>query len=177
MADCSVLRRRKEGNTISTWGTQTFSLEDAPPEDFFSSPSTLRKLHESVSDPKYAGMKTSRKDLLADSESEEVDEDDEPANEGFDDEDLDDGASTGPQESDGSASENDSSDEGGHSAEEDESQADVDVPKATPSRPAPPEESADVASALKQSRDEESKKGRAVKRQTVFYFVLPREGG
>ena len=113
------------------------------------SPSTLRKLQDSIADPKYVGVKTSRKQLLEWSQSEGEDEE-------------------GPASQDESASEDepapvrDATDE--DDVPEDSAEEHASPPLKRQAVQEPPE---DLSSTLRQKRDEDRRKGKAVARQLV----------
>ena len=113
------------------------------------SPSTLRKLQDSIADPKYVGVKTSRKQLLEWSQSEGEDEE-------------------GPASQDESASEDepapvrDATDE--DDVPEDSAEEHASPPLKKQAVQEPPE---DLSSTLRQKRDEDRRKGKAVARQLV----------
>ena len=114
------------------------------------SPSTLRKLQDSIADPKYVGVKTSRKQLLEWSQSEGED-------------------AEGPALQDESASEDESPpvrDAAGMVMDEDATDED-DVPEDSAEEHASPplkrqavqEPPEDLSSTLRQKRDEDRRKG------------------
>ncbi|KAJ6485903.1 apoptosis antagonizing transcription factor-domain-containing protein [Mycena sanguinolenta] len=122
-------------------------------------PSTLRKL-QSIADPKYAAVKTSRKQLMEDSEGEPSDLEEnypqgEAAESGEEREDQDD------DESIPSQSEPDS--------EEPHAPA---PPPHKPPRDSDPEPVDDLTSTLRKTRDEDRKKGKAVSQQIALWETL-----
>ncbi|VDC06463.1 unnamed protein product [Peniophora sp. CBMAI 1063] len=139
-------------------------LEDHAREHYLDvGPSALRKLADAVSDPKYDGKRTSRAQL--DMESDEG----ESGLEGDEDGDEDMDAPTGAH---------DASDDS-HDDDEDEESEEEEVPE-PPKRTAPPkrkqtEEDAqadDLSAALRQKRDEDRSKGKAVSRQLTLWDAL-----
>ncbi|KAH7927856.1 TRAUB-domain-containing protein [Leucogyrophana mollusca] len=127
-------------------------------------PSALRKLHDSIADPKYEGVKTSRSQIMDDDDDDELDSE------------LD-------QEGDQGGSE-EHSDEGQDDDElpSSDSEADHAQPKMPPPRTTTPKVSAhvpdplvpadDLASSLRKTRDEDRKKGKAVSRQIALWDSL-----
>jgi len=118
-------------------------------------PSSLRKLHESLSDPKYYGAKTSRKLMVDESDVSESD----------------------------SASED--AESGSHVSEVYVETRTVDhgtgvkrkvdtctTTDATTERPGAPKQHADLSSSLHKTRDEDRKKGKAISRQIVLWDSL-----
>ncbi|KXN81546.1 Protein bfr2 [Leucoagaricus sp. SymC.cos] len=134
-------------------------------------PSSLRKLHDSVSDSKYEGVKTSRKKLMEilDKEEDEAEEDEDESEEdeeGLDSEQEDD-AVEGPEES-GRDEEIDSE------VEEDEEQ----LPERTATSQAPTRKSQEppstevLTNSLQRTREEDLRKGKAVVRQMSLWDSL-----
>jgi hypothetical protein len=118
-------------------------------------PSTLRKVHDKVSDPKYDGVKTTRRLLQADSEDDMVRSEDE-AEEDFSEHVHDDQSAEGGVDEISSGS--DEENEGLPST----------VPDTLPNKFSQDHESqAGLASTLQKTRDEDRKKGRAISRQIV----------
>ena len=164
-------------------------------------PSSLRKLHESVSDPKYDGVRTSRKDLYEDSDQSGGEDENEDANRHLEDEDAAEDASEHGELSE-SGTEDD--EELLSPADDDIDQAGSDPDSETPSRIQPstpkhlvpaatiaapvdaartgrsdemPDESqaeGDIASNLRKTHEADRKKGRAVARQIVCPYSPPR---
>jgi protein AATF/BFR2 len=121
-------------------------------------PSSLRKLHDSLADPKYAGRKITRAlgEAPESSESEEDDENNEPMEH----------ESHGPSSSEASA-------EGDRSKEEQETaETSGEEEQRSTAKPKTEEEeekgaTEDVSSSLKRMRDADRRKGQAVTRQMV----------
>lgn len=137
-------------------------------------PSELRKLQDSLSDPKYDGVQTSRKDLQ---KLEYEDGSD------FESEDEEDGfpilhrTSSGEEsdEPEGSEAEDTEMDDDEGSEEGTENGADESpVPPSRPPKRQVPEQdhSEDPASALKQAREADKRKGQAVKKQIALWDTL-----
>lgn len=127
-------------------------------------PSALRKLHNSISDPKYDGVKATRKQLMEESEDEMASEEEEGEGDG------------GTEESDNNGI---SYMNGGGGSEDEipsESVGEDQRPllKEAPSkRPAISPDPVDViSSAPRIKRDEDRKKGKAVSRQIVCLHDL-----
>ncbi|PPQ63391.1 hypothetical protein CVT24_005656 [Panaeolus cyanescens] len=141
-------------------------------------PSTLRKSLHSISDPKYEGKKTSRKALLDDSNEEMESEGDEEENDedgGVSDDENDVsfggepfGAEDGSEAEPESASESEEEEEGGHggSASEEDDEDDQQ------GRSEAKEQVEDMSSVLKKSREEDTRKGFAVKSQMDLWDSL-----
>ncbi|KZT70719.1 TRAUB-domain-containing protein [Daedalea quercina L-15889] len=161
--------------------------EDQPVIDNFAArehyvevaPSAIRKLHDNVTDPKYDGVRTSRKQLMEDSDEGRASDDD----------DLD-----GSVPSESAEEENsDAADE--HAADEDSEDEDEEgsahgrtEEEASPSPSAlagsaqvneasnqpvnNPEPSGDLASNLRKTREEDRRKGKAVSRQIALWDSL-----
>ncbi|PCH44385.1 TRAUB-domain-containing protein [Wolfiporia cocos MD-104 SS10] len=130
-------------------------------------PSAIRKLHESVSDPKYDGVRTTRKQLLEESDGEE-------------EEDLQEGDSApSNSESEGEQSDSQEGDEEFHSDEGDKS-GHANPPPDIPSDRQFTEErnvaeeapNDDLAATLRKTRDEDRQKGKAVARQIALWDTL-----
>ncbi|KAF9564265.1 TRAUB-domain-containing protein [Agrocybe pediades] len=156
-------------------------------------PSKLRNRLPSVADPKYEGVRVSRKQLL-----EEVSEEEESFDEDEDDEDDmrhgGDGMSSGIEdmggeygmgsedEEDGEREEPSESEESRQSGEEEEreeEEEEEEAPRPSQKRSQPHEESqpqvqptGDATSTLKKTREEDLKKGKAVKRQIALWDSL-----
>ncbi|KDQ06298.1 hypothetical protein BOTBODRAFT_39679 [Botryobasidium botryosum FD-172 SS1] len=162
--------------TRLTLAEQIAQLQDAPPLDFDPEdgapldsgdeqdlqaarshyvdvgPSAIRKLHDSVADPKYEGVKSSRNQIFDDDE-EEDDEDEQ-----FDD-----------------ASDHESHSEDSFHSEpsDDEDDEDDEEEEPAPSKPAPPlMQTSELTSTLKRTRDEDRLKGQAVARQLSLWDTL-----
>ncbi|TFY73096.1 hypothetical protein EWM64_g10916, partial [Hericium alpestre] len=130
-------------------------------------PSALRKAQQSISDPKYDGVKTSRKALLDESEPSEDEQDDdaeEPAQE-VDSEEIPSGSEPDFDEQ--------QDDENEEETDEDESRPPPPL-KSKPRvlEPDSEEPEPDLASTLRQTRAEDVKKGKAVKRQLALWDTL-----
>ncbi|KAJ7281886.1 apoptosis antagonizing transcription factor-domain-containing protein [Mycena rebaudengoi] len=122
-------------------------------------PSALRRL-QSIADPKYEGVKTSRKQLMesSDEEPSEVEED---------------------YPGDESESDNPSQDEGQDSPEESEPEKGAsEEERSAPLQPLPKQSTSDsnpvedLPSTLKQTREEDRKKGKAVSQQIAMWESL-----
>ncbi|EPQ56406.1 TRAUB-domain-containing protein [Gloeophyllum trabeum ATCC 11539] len=129
-------------------------------------PSAIRKLHDSISDPKYEGVRTSRKQLMDTDEDEELSEDD--VGEAPLDHEGDEAESSGSEDEDDEEIPSESGSE-----DEDEP-----PPKSTKAfsshvndhsqdQSAPPAE--DISSTLRKTREEDRKKGKAVSRQLTLW--------
>ncbi|KAG5647890.1 hypothetical protein DXG03_007814 [Asterophora parasitica] len=144
-------------------------------EHYFAvGPSSLRKQHDSVSDPKYEGVRTSRKQLVEESgEEEDTDSGGEGSGSGSEDEDEDMGghdvqASSGAEEAEASDEDGGSLDSG-----EEEVKANEPQPRREKSRSIEDDEPADDLSAtLRKKREEDKKKGKAVSRQIAGILWL-----
>jgi len=125
--------------------------------DSYGRPSSLRKLHDSLADPKYAGRKITRAlgGAPERSESEGEDEEEEPMEHGS----YDPSSSEASEEEDRGVEEQ----ETGETSEEEEGRPAA-QPKAEEERQ---EASEDVSSSLKRMRDADRLKGQAVARQMV----------
>lgn len=155
-----------------------FSACPDPP----SSPSSLRKPHESVSDPKYDAVRISRKSLYTDSEDEHEDADELESGHSSEDrapheqDELSEGETEDEEELQSPASDDD---EAGSSDSEpthsriaapkrrhlNEAPAPIDAePSAAPDAPQP---EGDIASRLRLTHEADKKKGKAVSRQIV----------
>jgi Ca2+-dependent lipid-binding protein len=131
-------------------------------------PSELRKLQDSLADPKYEGVRTSRKALeerqYEESEIDSEDEEDEFAGLHGGSSDVDrDGEEPDNSEGDESQMNEDEDSEGDSEDVTDEAPPSSLRP---PKRPAPEQEE-DPTSALKQAREADKKKGQAVAKQIV----------
>ncbi|KAI0741470.1 apoptosis-antagonizing transcription factor [Daedaleopsis nitida] len=151
-------------------------------------PSSLRKLHESVSDPKYDAVRTSRKSLYDDSEDEGEDEDELESGHGSDnhapdemdeliegeteeDEEL----QSPPADDDESGSSSDSEPAQSRNAAPkrkhvNEAPAPIDSPPSAAPDDRQPE--ADIASSLRITHEADKKKGKAVSRQITLWDTL-----
>ncbi|KAJ7743114.1 apoptosis-antagonizing transcription factor [Mycena metata] len=130
-------------------------------------PSTLRRL-QSVADPKYEGVKTSRKQLMEESDGAPSDSEDE--GEG-------DAASHGENESNGGSGGEEQEDGESVPSQSEAEDASEDWP-APPPPPPPkrrsvePEAADDLPSTLRKTRDEDRKKGKAVSQQIAVWETL-----
>ena len=118
---------------------------------------------QSISDPKYAGTRVSRKDLDHLDEDEEIESDEADEDEEEEEEEIDEEAESDEEE------EHDASEH--EDADGDLPQAEPPQSKPTPSKtrdePAQQEQSSDLASTLRATREQDRKKGKAVARQIV----------
>ncbi|KAF8449133.1 apoptosis-antagonizing transcription factor, partial [Boletus edulis BED1] len=115
-------------------------------------PSSLRKLHDSLSDPKYDGTKTSRKLILDESDDSESDS----ANED---------AESGSQVSEVHLETRAIDHETGINYT-------YTTTDTSTERPSPAKQHSDVSSTLRKTREEDRKKGRAISRQIASHFTL-----
>ncbi|KAJ7355566.1 apoptosis antagonizing transcription factor-domain-containing protein [Mycena albidolilacea] len=133
-------------------------------------PTALRRL-QSVADPKYAGVKTSRKQLMEGSDGEPSDLEEEEEN-------YPQGRSQ--SESDGeSGNEEDEDDEGESVPSQSEPEEGSDTEERHVSAPPPkrrneeePEPAEDLPSTLRKTREEDRKKGKAVSQQIALWETL-----
>jgi protein AATF/BFR2 len=148
-------------------------------------PSRLRKMHQGVTDPKYEGVRTSRKKLMENEEEDDSVDDTQDDAESHHEEDEEESGERRVQfdipsekeswKSNGAISGNDipSESEDGSEASE---RGNRDI---TSNQNSPPKQSSenvghteDMSSALKKKREEDLQKGQAVKRQAVRPFGL-----
>ena len=136
-------------------------------------PSSLRRMQQSVADPKYEGVRTSRKELMENEEESISGEDDE---ESHHDEDKEEGrvrfdvpSEKQPRKSNGAISDEDITSESEQRGIRDIT-SNRNIPSKRQSENLGPTE--DVSSTLKKKREEDLEKGRAVKRQVVCPFCL-----
>ncbi|KAF8141717.1 apoptosis-antagonizing transcription factor [Boletus edulis] len=115
-------------------------------------PSSLRKLHDSLSDPKYDGTKTSRKLILDESDDSESDSASEDAE-------------SGSQVSEVHLETRAIDHETGINYT-------YTTTDTSTERPSPAKQHSDVSSTLRKTREEDRKKGRAISRQIASHFVL-----
>ncbi|KAF8884990.1 apoptosis-antagonizing transcription factor [Infundibulicybe gibba] len=139
-------------------------------------PSSLRKLHDSVADPKYGGVKTSRKQLMEDIEDEVGDEDEEMEDDSTDENDLTDGRDS-IYENDELEGKPDAAPSGSDEEAEEGTEAEPQASHSIPHQSPPPhqvesEPVDDLSSTLKQKREEDRKKGKAVSRQIALWDNL-----
>ncbi|KAI0820390.1 apoptosis antagonizing transcription factor-domain-containing protein [Trametes gibbosa] len=151
-------------------------------------PSAIRKLHESVNDPKYDGIRTSRKQLLLHLSDHDSDPDQ--------DEDglqrsLSEGNSEEDEEFANPAEDDDASQDASGSASEADQDKDEAPPRTAAKRhsipaspihsapasppaasPEPQREDSDIASNLRKTHEVDKKKGRAVSRQIALWDTL-----
>ena len=139
-------------------------------------------MNQSVADPKYEGVRTSRKELMENEEEDNSGEDDEESHHEEDEEEGEEGrvrfdvpSEKQPWKSNGAISDDDisSESEDGSEASQRENR-DITSSRNTPSKQqlenlGPTE---DVSSTLKKKREEDLEKGQAVKRQVVCPFRL-----
>ncbi|KAG6854023.1 hypothetical protein C0991_011510 [Blastosporella zonata] len=134
-------------------------------------PSSLRKQHDSISDPKYEGVKTSRKMLEGDSNR---DMDDESEGSGSDEDEFHGGRSSGVEGEE--AAEDDEPSESGDDHEDDEEEEEEEEERQVPSPKKRPMEEAeraeDLPTELLKKREEDKKKGKAVTRQIALWDSL-----
>ncbi|KAJ3524227.1 hypothetical protein NMY22_g11097 [Coprinellus aureogranulatus] len=144
-------------------------------------PSSLRTLTDSVSDPKYDGVRTSRQELLEEDEtSDEAEEEGSPQVARDDDE-----GSEGEFEGFGAEGPWSASEEEGGGGDESEGSQDAQraivhpmaqrsPPPAPPNRrsPKPDQADGDLATALKASREADRRKGKAVSKQIALWDGL-----
>ncbi|KAF5373325.1 hypothetical protein D9615_007448 [Tricholomella constricta] len=148
------------------------SADPAAREHYFAvGPSSLRKQHDSISDPKYEGVRTSRKQIMEYESDQDLGSADEES--GSEDEDMgahDVQASSGAEEADASDDEGASAD----SEEEEKNQAPAPRKKSSPEKRQMEEhEPTDYLSAtLREKREEDKKKGQAVSRQISLWDSL-----
>ena len=116
---------------------------------YFCRPSTLRKLHDSIADPKYEGKRTTRREIQESDEELGSDEQEE-------DEDISEDEHS-PVIEDDLPSESEASDAPEHSV--------------APSHHSDSEPPDDLTSTLRKTRDEDRRKGKAVSRQIVRTHV------
>ena len=145
-------------------------------------PSSLRRMNQSVADPKYEGVRTSRKELMENeiednSEEDNSGEDDEERHHEEDEEKSEEGrvrsdvpSEKQPWKSNGAISDEDvpSGSEDGSEASQRENRVNQNTPSKPQSENIGPTE--DVSSILKKKREEDLEKGQAVKRQVVCPF-------
>ncbi|KAF9447513.1 TRAUB-domain-containing protein, partial [Macrolepiota fuliginosa MF-IS2] len=148
------------------------AVSSAAREHYFEvGPSSLRKLHDSIADPKYDGVKTSRKKLMEFSDEEREDraeESEEGDDEGVDgeDEDVEEGEGWDDEEvPSGSEEEDSESEEEGHDV----------IRRSPPSTKRKAEETGqtdDLGNTLQKTREEDLRKGKAVMRQLSTWDSL-----
>ncbi|KAI0629193.1 apoptosis-antagonizing transcription factor [Trametes polyzona] len=162
------------------------SIDDSAAREHYIdvAPSAIRKLHESVNDPKYDGVRTSRKQLQISSdegsgtehedEDDELDEEDDgghehPHSEGLTDEDEE---LESPAEDEGE--EHDASeDESGSASDDDHEPGQRHPNQASPAdAPESQHQENDIASNLRKTHEVDKKKGRAVSRQIALWDTL-----
>ncbi|KAF9221427.1 TRAUB-domain-containing protein [Gyrodon lividus] len=133
-------------------------------------PSVLRKLHDSVSDPKYDGVKTSRKELMVD--------DDSNSDEETEDEELDSQLEGDEEEEPDSHGQDIVGHEPptskGEEEHRSEHEAEVSTMDASVTRPRDLDqnENDDLSSALRKTREEDRKKGKAISKQIALWDSL-----
>ncbi|KAF8661273.1 hypothetical protein AX16_001374 [Volvariella volvacea WC 439] len=143
--------------------------EKAGREHYFEvGPSSLRKLHDNISDPKYDGVKTSRKQLQAEFQPSKQDESEEG----------DGGGEAGSLHSGDEELERDYDEEesDGESFVQSESQIESGEDEAPPKTPndmsIPISGGNDMAAALQRTREADRKKGKAVARQIAIWDAI-----
>ncbi|KAI0641861.1 TRAUB-domain-containing protein [Trametes meyenii] len=167
-----------EGNRLS--------IDDSAAREHYIdvAPSTIRKLNESVNDPKYDGVRTSRKQLYDDSEEgshleddyEGLDEDIQPEHSSSEDgmeEDEDEELESPAVGEFGSGSEGEDQDDAPPSraakpANEASTSSDNAPPETVPGSP----QENDIASNLRKTHEVDKKKGKAVSRQIALWDTL-----
>ncbi|KDR67972.1 hypothetical protein GALMADRAFT_129808 [Galerina marginata CBS 339.88] len=136
-------------------------------------PSSLRNRLPSIAHPKYEGVRASRKQLLEesdDAQDDEVEEDSEEDGDiGVEDEDMDSDEGEGQAWERGDPRSENEEEELSESEEMEQDEAFSNEPRLPATDQDPIE---DVASALKQTRVEDLKKGEAVKRQIALWDTL-----
>ena len=143
----------------------------------FCSPSALRNLQASVADPKYDGVRTSRKQLMEDSDlegsngEEDFDEEDEEGvGEDLDKDEYEDEVNGRVEASEESEDEEEA--QSGSEKSTDEEVSEPESSQTSRKRSKSPEAAEDMTSAMRLKREEDRKKGKAVAKQIV-HFVLP----
>ncbi|KAG6888655.1 hypothetical protein C0995_006773 [Termitomyces sp. Mi166 len=160
-------------------GEDGMSVDPAAREHYLDvGPSLLRKQHESISDPKYDGVKRTRKQLEDDSDD---DMGDETEGSGLVEDDFRDGQSSGAED-DGEEDEDEREQgEEKEDEEEDEEEDEAEAEEAlmprkkstSEERPAEERErGADISSELIKKREADRKKGKAVSRQIALWDSL-----
>ncbi|KAI0372782.1 TRAUB-domain-containing protein [Pilatotrama ljubarskyi] len=184
-------------------GHRLASIDDPAAREHYIdvAPSAIRKLHDSVNDPKYDGVRTSRKSLSDDSDQGSASED------GDEDEDEDEGiekaddpehshsdAGTEEDEELHSPAEGDEEDEEDASGDESESGSEdetsqprtsrhqvneastslsrMDIGGAASANTSEPQQENDIASNLRKTHEVDKKKGKAVSRQIALWDTL-----
>ena len=147
----------------------------------FQSPSAIRKLHDSVTDPKYDGVRTSRKQLLEESDK-DVSSDDEDVDGSVPSQSGEEGYSDAPNER-GPDEDDEGTDEESSAPEESDEEAmhsPSDQRSGEPtnevaSQPVNTTElNDDLALNLRKTREEDREKGKAVSRQVVRHSIQSR---
>lgn len=113
-------------------------------------PSALRKIHDSVADPKYDGKRTTRRQLLESEEASDAEEHD-----------------ASSEDEAGLSAESQSMDEDESEKNEDEDNSGELEEAVTEARSMQPEPVDDLSSTLRKTRDEDRTKGKAISRQLV----------
>ncbi|KAI0349658.1 TRAUB-domain-containing protein [Trametes cingulata] len=178
-------------------GHRLSSIDDPAAREHYIdvAPSAIRKLHDSVNDPKYDGVRTSRKSLYDDSDRGSAPEDE--------DEDIEDSDDSGQSQSDagteededlrspaeGSEDEDDASgDQSGSDSEDETSQtrtsaqnrvseastslSRMDIGGAPSAHASETQQENDIASNLRKTHEVDKKKGKAVSRQIALWDTL-----
>lgn len=140
-------------------------------------PSALRNLQASVADPKYDGVRTSRKQLMEDSDlegsngGEDFDEEDEEGGgEDLDKDERDDEVDGGVEDSEESVEEEEV--QSGSEKDAEEEVSEPEFPQTSRKRSKSPEAAEDMTSAMKVKREEDRKKGKAVAKQIALWDTL-----
>ncbi|KAI0731251.1 TRAUB-domain-containing protein [Earliella scabrosa] len=171
-----------------------WSIDHSPAREHYIdvAPSALRKLHESVSDPKYDGVRTTRKQLYDESEQEDEDDEEADLTDHSDQDDAEDIRQGGTEEDEElqSPATDDEDDIGSHSdsqvppsrtqpirnqdIEASAGLSRIDLgPSASPATaPDTPKPQDDIASNLRMTHEADKKKGRAVSRQIAVWDTL-----
>ncbi|KAH7914638.1 apoptosis-antagonizing transcription factor [Hygrophoropsis aurantiaca] len=127
-------------------------------------PSALRKLHDSIADPKYDGIKTSRRQLMDDEDDENIESELE--------EDYDQDPSEGQSDHDEDEDEEPPSSNSEIEQPQPKTTRHKLSPKLSAQRPDQRAPGDDLASSLRKTRDEDRKKGKAVSRQIAVWDSL-----
>ncbi|KAI0033667.1 apoptosis-antagonizing transcription factor [Vararia minispora EC-137] len=143
--------------------------DDAAREHYLDvGPSSLRRLADSIADPKYDGVKTSRKQLMDEDDVSAASDHGEPEEDASDD-DTSRREEATTRQSALSASEEDEEDE------EERRPSECPAPRQRKSRDdegADASDADDLSAALRQKRDEDRRKGKAVSRQLTLWDAL-----
>ncbi|TFK39409.1 apoptosis-antagonizing transcription factor [Crucibulum laeve] len=145
-------------------------------------PSSLRKMHDSIADPKYEGVRTSRRQLMDEGNDEQIGSGVEESsfNSGEEGSEFEDEGAAGFDGS-GEEDEEGSSEEGPSESEEGEQEGgDSEEERPQPQlaklsyskRPAEAEPVEDISSTLRKTREEDRNKGKSVSRQIALWDSL-----